>query len=79
MLGFWAIGLFFFRFWWKTRDALFGAFAAAFWVLGIERVVLLLTRSDHELRPLVYLIRLSAFLLIATAIFLKNRRRRDAS
>ena len=76
MLGFWAIGLFFFRFWRKTRDGLFAAFAAAFWVLGIERIVLLLTDPEHEMRPLVYLIRFFAFLLIAVAIFYKNRARR---
>lgn len=76
MLGFWAIGLFFFRFWRKTRDGLFGIFAGAFWVLGIERIVLLLTNPEHELRPLAYLIRFFAFLLIAMAIFQKNRSRR---
>ena len=76
MLGFWAIGLFFFRFWRKTRDGLFGIFAGAFWVLAIERILLLVTNPEHELRPLAYLIRFFAFLLIAVAIFQKNRARR---
>ena len=72
-LGLWAIGVFFYRFWRKTRDGLFAAFAAAFWVLAIERLVLFLTSPEHELRPLVYLIRLSGFLLIAGAIAWKNQ------
>ena len=73
MLGFWAIGLFFFRFWRKTRDSLFGVFAASFWVLACERIVLLATDPSHELRPYVYCIRLLAFLLLVFAIYDKNR------
>lgn len=75
MLGYLAVGFFFFRFWRKTRDSLFGVFAASFWVLAVERIVLLMTNPEHELRPFVYLIRFSAFMLILVAIYLKNRRR----
>lgn len=75
-MGFWAIGYFFFRFWKKTGDGLFAAFSAAFWVLSMERLVLLLTDPTDERRPLVYLIRFFAFLLISFAIFLKNRPKR---
>ena len=81
MVGFLAIGFFFFRFWQKTRDSLFAVFAASFWVLAIERVVLLITANGigpdsliHEQRPFVYLIRFFAFLLIIAAFLLKNRR-----
>ena len=81
MLGFWAIGFFFYRFWQKTRDTLFAVFAAAFWVLAIERILLLATTSNpyvetsvHEMRPYVYWIRFSAFMLIIVAFVLKNRR-----
>jgi hypothetical protein len=73
MLGLSAIGFFFYRFWRKTRDPLFAAFSASFWVLAVERIVLLLTDPSHELRYYVYLIRLFAFLLIIFAIFQKNR------
>jgi len=73
VLAYWAIGYFFLRFWKKTRDRLFRAFAWAFWVLAIERVILLFIRADFEFRPLVYLVRLTAFLLILWAIFEKNR------
>ena len=83
MIGFLAIGFFFFRFWQKTRDTLFAVFAASFWVLSIERVLLLATASGmdpdsavHEQRPYVYLVRFFAFALIIAAFLLKNRRTR---
>ena len=82
MLGFLAIGFFFFRFWRQTRDVLFGVFAGAFWVLAFERILLLATStagasadvSVHELRPYVYWVRFFAFMLIIVAFYLKNRR-----
>jgi hypothetical protein len=74
VLAYWAIGYFFLRFWKKTRDRLFRAFAWAFWVLAIERVILLFfIGPDHEFQPYVYLVRLTAFLLIIWAIIEKNR------
>ena len=81
MLGFLAIGFFFFRFWQKTGDSLFAVFAASFWVLAAERVLLLWLSGGigpdsvlHEQRPYVYLIRFFAFLLIIIAFLIKNRR-----
>jgi hypothetical protein len=80
LMAFLAIGYFFFRFWRKTRDGLFGVFAAAFWVLALERVLLLATVAPaadagaHELRPYVYWVRFFAFMLIITGFYLKNRR-----
>jgi hypothetical protein len=82
MLGFLAIGYFFLRFWQKTRDSLFAVFAASFWVLAVERVLLLATTDAigdsalQEQRPYVYYIRLTAFMLIIAAFLLKNRRAR---
>ena len=79
MLGYLAIGLFFFRFWRKTRDSLFAVFAASFLVLAGERILLLMTAGSgdldtHELRPYVYLVRFAAFMLIIVGFGLKNRR-----
>ena len=81
MVGFLASCYFFLRFWHKTRDSLFAVFAAAFFILAVERVFLLATVNvsdpsggTHELREHVYCIRLSAFLLILIAFLLKNRR-----
>jgi hypothetical protein len=69
-----AIGWFFVRFWRKTRDRFFLWFAVAFWFLALERVILLIVRPENELRPAVYLIRLASFIVIAIAIYDKNRR-----
>lgn len=73
VLAFWAVGFFFLRFWKKTRDRFFKVFAWAFWVLAIERIILLFMSADYEFRPYVYLVRLTAFLLIIWAVIDKNR------
>lgn len=75
-LGFLVCGLFFFRFWHKTREELFLAFSLAFVLLGIGQAVLALANIPTEERGAVYLIRLSAFLLILAAIYRKNRKAR---
>jgi hypothetical protein len=68
-----AAGLFFLRFWRKTRDRLFAIFAAAFWLMGLNWLALSFTDRDAEFRPALYLIRLLAFVLIIYAILEKNR------
>jgi hypothetical protein len=70
-----AVGLFYFRFWRRLGDRLFAFFAASFWLLGIERVLLAAVPVADEHRPYVYLIRLVAFVLIIVGIFDKNRAR----
>jgi hypothetical protein len=64
---------FFFKFWTRTRDGLFLAFAVAFLVEGLNRIGLLFVEHPNEGRPEFYLVRLFAFLLIAAAIVRKNR------
>ena len=65
---------FFLRFWRKTRDRLFGLFAVAFFVLGLNWVALAFTRGD-EVRVMLYAVRLVAFVVILVAIVDKNRAR----
>ena len=67
------IGLFFFRFWRRTHDRLFVMFAAAFWLLMAERIILVTLTTSHEYAPFVYLVRLLAFALIIAAVVDKNR------
>ena len=67
-------GIFFLRFWRKTRDRLFGLFSLAFWVLAGNWAALAFTRAD-EVRTWLYAIRLVAFLVILFAIIDKNRAR----
>jgi hypothetical protein len=72
-LGSWTIALFFYRFWHRTRDTLFFFFSLAFFLFGIERLVLVSFSADSEFRPYIYTIRLVSFLLIVFAILNKNR------
>ena len=58
-------GLFFLRFWRRTGDRLFAIFAAAFWLLGLNWLLLAFTDPAAETRRVVlYTIRLLAFVLI---------------
>lgn len=66
-------GLFFLRFWGQTGDRLFASFAFAFWLLGLHWIGLALTSPAYELRPLLYLIRLVAYVVLIGAIVEKNR------
>ena len=72
-LGSLVCGLFFLRFWRRTRDPLFMAFALAFALLGTGQAILALANIPTEERGSVYLIRLTAFALILFAIMRKNR------
>jgi len=71
--GFLVCALFFLRFWQRTRDFLFQAFAIAFLLLGVVQGILALGNIPVEERSWVYAIRLAAFLLILFAIVRKNR------
>ena len=70
--GFFVCGLFFLRYWNRSRDPLFLAFALAFALLGTGQAILALANIPTEERGAVYLFRLSAFLLILIAIYRKN-------
>ena len=67
------IGLFFLRFWKKTRDRFFLFFAVAFSLEGFNRALLGLSYSSNENEPVFYLVRLLSFILILIAIVDKNR------
>lgn len=68
-----ASGLFFLKFWKRTHDPLFLAFAAAFIIEGINRLGFLFVERPNEGSPAIYFVRLLAFLLILAAIVRKNR------
>ena len=71
-MGHLVASLFFLRFWTKTHDRLFAIFAAAFFILGLNRLALVLT-SDTSEHHYVYWVRLAAYILILFAILDKNR------
>ena len=75
-MSFFLSGLFFLRFRVRTQDAFFSYFTAAFWLLALERIPLLLITAADERHGFIFLIRLTAFLLIIYAIIDKNRQPR---
>ncbi len=68
-----AAGLFFFRFWWKTRDRFFLYFAASFWLEAVNRSYMVWAGEIREEFPVYYGIRLVSYSLILLAIWDKNR------
>ena len=72
--GFVVAGFFFLRFWKRTRESLFLAFALAFWLLGLAQALLALAAIPVEERSWLFLLRLAAFSLILVSIWMKNRR-----
>lgn len=71
-MGFAVAGFFFLRFWTRTRDSLFIAFALAFWLLALNAALVIQLGQPREELTFVYLLRLAAFLLIIVAILRKN-------
>lgn len=65
-------GVFFLKFWRKTRDSLFLAFGLAFLIEGVNRCAMLSLEKPNEGSPYIYGVRLLAFLLILAAILRKN-------
>lgn len=71
--GYAVVAVFFLRFWRRTRDRLFGFFAAAFVLLLVQRVALALATDLVGNADWYYVVRLAAFALIIIAILDKNR------
>jgi hypothetical protein len=69
------VGLFFFRFWVRTRDRFFLYFTASFWIESVHRATLGLFADVTESNPVTYLVRVLAYGLILLAILHKNRPR----
>ena len=71
--GYVVAGLFVAKFWSRTGDRLVAIFAAAFWLLAIQRIATVLSDRWLEDATPLYALRLVAFLLILIAIIDKNR------
>ncbi len=74
--GYLIAGVFFLRFWSKTRESLLLIFACAFCLLAISQTLLGLLDLDREEQSWIYLIRLLAFSLIIIGIASVNMRRK---
>lgn len=77
-MGFLIAGLFFLRFWRRTKDALFAVFAAAFWLFAINQALLALLNVPNVPASAgapfswIFLPRIVAFALLILAILTKN-------
>ena len=71
------------RFWRRTRDRLFLAFAAAFVLLAANQMLAAFLAASDELTPYTYVLRVLGFVLILYAIVDKNlssgRKTRDTA
>ena len=70
--GFTVCALFFLRFWNRTRDSLFLAFALAFALLALQQWLTTFLGLPEEERSWVYVLRLVAFSVLIVAILRKN-------
>jgi hypothetical protein len=73
--SFFVCSIFFLRFWRRTRDGLFLAFAFAFLLLALQQVLSVFLGLPEEERGWIYVLRLIAFLAIIAAIIRKNYQR----
>jgi peptidoglycan/LPS O-acetylase OafA/YrhL len=71
-LGFFVAGAFFLKFWHRTRDRLFLAFAAAFVLLALNQTIATFLGAGNELTPFTYVLRVLGFVLILVAVVDKN-------
>jgi uncharacterized membrane protein HdeD (DUF308 family) len=65
-------GIFFLKFWRKTHDSFFLAFAASFIIEGLNRSAVLFVNKPSAGSSWTYLVRLLSLLLILMAILRKN-------
>lgn len=74
-MAFLIAGMFFLRYWKETRDRLFLFFSLAFGILGLNRGLFVAWVQSHEEPYQLFLVRLTAFLIIIAAIVDKNLHR----
>jgi Ca2+/Na+ antiporter len=71
-LAYLVAGVYFLRFWRKTRDRLFLSFSAAFVLLATNLVIVVALGVDDQRTGYSYVLRVLGFLLILYAILRKN-------
>ncbi|MGH6957544.1 MAG: DUF5985 family protein [Caulobacteraceae bacterium] len=70
--GYIVTAAFFLRFWTRTRDRFFGAFAVAFLLMGANQAVASFFPTPHGENSAAYALRILAFALIIAAVLDKN-------
>jgi len=76
-MGFLLAGLFFFRFWTRTKDSLFATFGIAFLLLAANQMVITLSNIPREDLSWAYSLRILAFGMLIYGIVSKNVGQKD--
>lgn len=71
-LAYLVAGVYFLRFWRKTRDGLFLSFAIAFWLLSLNQTIVSILGVADERTGFAYVLRVVGFVFILYAIVRKN-------
>jgi len=71
-LAYFLAGLFFLRFWRKTKERLFLHFAIAFWLFMLNQVAVSIAEASDEQSGYYYVLRVLGFTLILFSILDKN-------
>jgi hypothetical protein len=71
MMGFLVAGLFFLRFWSRTRDRLFAIFGFAFFLMAVNEAFVDVTSPTNEV-VFAYVLRIIAYLMLIAGIVAKN-------
>jgi hypothetical protein len=71
-MGYATAALFFFRFWWRTRDPLFVMFAIAFICFALNQALTALLDIPRDEQSWIYILRLAGFVLLIFGIIGKN-------
>ena len=70
--GFVVSGMFFLRFWVRTRESLFAAFGISFFLLAANQALITLAHIPVEYQSWAYLLKVAAFGLLILAVVRKN-------
>jgi hypothetical protein len=78
-MGFVIAGLFFLRFWQRTKEGLFVVFGVAFWLFAANQALVALAGVPREDQSWFYALRIAGFALLIVAIIAKSVGRRPAA
>lgn len=72
VMAYFISGVYFLRFWRRTRDRLFMHFAVAFWLFAVTQIIVTALGSEDQRSGHPYVLRIAGFIFILAAIVDKN-------
>jgi hypothetical protein len=76
-MGYSICGMFFYRFFLRSREVLFLFFSLAFCLFATEKLVLLYAKAVQEAAPFGYLVRLLGFIVILSGVVFHNAKKAE--